>query len=181
MRVVERLQAARSSSMAAKTVLDSEQSVFVFADILGPQFARANLPIASKFFHSVYKTESNLNKQGKERWARLRPPGQNQDIKPVSRFANQGSYPSGHATFGWLVGIVLADMIPEKRDEIMSRARAFGFNRVIGGAHFPSDVEAGRILAVACAVEIRNNPAFLADFAEARLEVRQGLGLPLKP
>ena len=178
MLAVVRWQALRSATMAAQTVLDSEQSVFVFADVVGAQFTAANFPKARKFFNAVYRTESHLNKQGKERWARLRPPGQNPDIKPVSRFANQGSYPSGHATFGWLTGIVLADMIPEKRDEIMKRARAFGLNRIIGGAHFPSDVEAGRILAVACAVEMRDNPAFLADFAEVKREVRAGLGLP---
>ena len=181
MRVVERWQELRTAPMAAQTVIDSEQSVFVFSDVLGKHFSAANFPKARAFFHSVYKTESNLNKQGKDRWARLRPPGQNPAIKPVSRFSNQGSYPSGHATFSWLTGIVLADMIPEKRDEIMRRARAYGLNRIIGGAHFPSDVEAGRILAVACAVEMRNNPAFLADFAEVRREVRAGLGLPEIP
>ena len=178
MLAVVRWQDKRTAAMAAQTVIDSEQSVFVFADVVGEKFSAANFPTARKFFRAVYRTESHLNKQGKERWARLRPPGQNDQIKPVSRFANQGSYPSGHAAFGWLTGIVLADMIPEKRDEIMARARAFGLNRIIGGAHFPSDVEAGRILAVACAVEMRNNPAFLADFAEAKREVRAGLGLP---
>ena len=178
MLIVERWQEKRTSAMAAKTVLDSEQSVFVVSDIIGAQFAPANFPLAQTFFTAVYKSESHLNKQGKKRWARLRPPGQNADIKPVSRFANQGAYPSGHATFGWLTGIVLADMIPEKRDEIMMRARAYGLNRVIGGAHFPSDIEAGRILASICAVEMRNNPAFLADFAAAKREVRAGLGLP---
>ena len=178
MRSVERWQERRSASMAARTVVDSEQSVFILGDMLGSRFTANNFPKASAFFTAVYKTESHLNKQGKERWARLRPPGQNPEIKPVSRFANQGSYPSGHATFGWLTGIVLADMIPERRDEIMARAREFGLNRVIGGAHFPSDIEAGRILAVICAVEMGNNPAFLADFAEAKREVRAGLGLP---
>ena len=178
MRSVERWQERRSAAMAARTVVDSEQSVFVLGDVLGPRFTANNFPKARAFFAAVYKTESHLNKQGKERWARLRPPGQNPEIKPVSRFANQGSYPSGHATFGWLTGIVLADMIPERRDEIMARAREFGLNRVIGGAHFPSDIEAGRILAAICAVEMGNNPAFLADFAEAKREVRAGLGLP---
>ena len=110
MLAVVRWQERRTAAMAAQTVIDSEQSVFVFADVVGNKFNAANFPKARKFFNAVYRTESHLNKQGKERWARLRPPGQNDQIKPVSRFANQGSYPSGHAAFGWLTGIVQARM-----------------------------------------------------------------------
>jgi acid phosphatase (class A) len=179
MRTVERWQKLRSREMAVKSLADSEQSVFIFSDVLGEKFTEKNLPIAKKFFHSVYQTESNLNKQGKEKWERMRPPAKNPGLKPVGKFENYGSYPSGHAAFSWLTGIVLADMIPEKREAIMVRAREIGLNRIIGGVHYPSDVEMGRILAVACAVEMRSKPAFLADFDEARKEVRKVLGLPL--
>jgi acid phosphatase (class A) len=181
MRAVERWQELRTKAMEARSLADSEQSVFIFADVLGDRFVADNFPMIKTFFHSIYRTESNLNKQGKDRWARQRPPASNANLKPVGKFANEGAYPSGHAAFGWLAGIVLADMVPENRDLIMARAREMSFNRVVGGVHFPSDVEAGRILAVACAVEIRNNPAYLADFEEARLELRKGLGLSLRP
>jgi acid phosphatase (class A) len=180
MRIVERWQEVRTKAMADKSLADSEQSVFIFADVVSEKFTGKYFPIAKKFFNSVYKTESNLNKQGKEKWERMRPPAINPNLKAVGKFESMGSYPSGHAAFGWLTGIVLADMLPEMRDAIMMRAREISLNRVVGGVHYPSDIEAGRMLAVACAVEIRNNPAFLADFEEARMEVRKGLGLPLK-
>jgi len=174
---VERWQNIRDQKMADRSLSDSKQSIFIFSDVLGEGFRSEEFPITAKFFESVYKTESYLNKQGKERWARMRPPASNPGLKPVGKFGNEGSYPSGHAAFGWLAGIVLADMVPEKREQIMNRAREYGLNRVIGGVHFPSDIEAGRILAVACAVEMRHSLAFLADFAKARSEVRKGLGL----
>jgi len=104
---------------------------------------------------------------GKESWSEAR--GQVRKLGFLSQ----------RAAFAWLTGIVLADMLPEMRQAIMARAREIGLNRVIGGIHYPSDVKAGRLLTVACAVEIRDNPAFLADFEEARQEVRKGLGLPL--
>ena len=179
MKAVERWQELRSKEMADRSLADSQQTVFLFAEVVGEKFTEKNFPIAKKFFYSVYKTESNLNKQGKDRWERMRPPGKNSGLKPVGKFENLGSYPSGHAAFAWLTGIVLADMLPEMRQAIMTRAREIGLNRVIGGVHYPSDIEAGRLLAVACAVEIRDNRAFLADFEEARQEVRKGLGLPL--
>lgn len=181
MRIVEQWQALRTKAMEDKSLADSEQTVFLFADAVGARFTGDNFPIARKFFDSVYKTESNLNKQGKEKWHRLRPPAKNPKLKPVGKFENQGSYPSGHAAFGWFTGIVLADMLPEMRDAIMTRAREISMNRLVGGVHYPSDIEAGRLLGVACAVETRNNPAFLADFEEARLEVRKGLGLATTP
>ena len=54
-------------------------------------------------------------------------------------------YPSGHANAGYTIAIVLAQMVPEKRAEIFARAQAFALNRVIGGVHFRSDIEAGRL------------------------------------
>ena len=178
MRVVERWQQLRTQAMADKALADSTQEVFVFAEVVGPAFRAESFPVASRFFQSVYKTESDLNKQGKERWARTRPHGVNPNLKPVGKFGSEGSYPSGHATFGWLAGIVLSDMIPEKRSEIMMRAREYGLNRIIGGVHYPSDIEAGRILASIIALEMQRNEDYLRDFEEARNEVRKGLSLP---
>ncbi|PST18400.1 phosphatase PAP2 family protein [Mesorhizobium plurifarium] len=179
MDLVLRWQERRTPEMAEASLADSEQSVFRWADVLGPEWKEENFPIAKQFFHQVYKTESNLNKQGKEKWNRARPGALNDAVEAVSEFKNYGAYPSGHAAFSHFTAIVLAQMIPEKGEEIMQRGRDLGFSRVIGGVHFPSDVEAGRILGAICAVMVRDNPAFLADFAEARAEVRKGLRLPL--
>lgn len=177
MRAVERWQELRTPEMAQKALADSTQEIFVFADVLGANFKAGNFPLAARFFQSVYRTESDLNKQGKDKWARIRPFGVNERLKPVGKFASEGSYPSGHGTFGWLAGIVLADMIPEKRTEIMMRAREYGLLRVVGGVHYPSDIEAGRILASVVALEMTRNPEYQRDFDEAKNEVRKGLGL----
>lgn len=179
MALVMRWQDRRTPEMAQVALEDSEQSVFRWADVLGLEWKEENFPIAKQFFHQVYKTESYLNKQGKAKWNRARPGAVNEDIEAVSEFKNYGSYPSGHAAFSHFTAIVLSDMVPEKREEIMRRGWEKAFNRVIGGVHFPSDVEAGRMLGAICAVMVKDNPAFLADFEEAREEVRQGLGLPL--
>jgi len=88
------------------------------------------------------------------------------------------SYPSGHSTFGAMTAILLANMIPEKRSELFARGWQFGESRVVGGVHFPTDVEAGRIEATAMVALMMQSPEFRADLAAARAELRRTLGFP---
>ncbi len=87
------------------------------------------------------------------------------------------SYPSGHATWGTMTAILLAEMVPEKRAELYARGWEFGESRVIGGVHFPTDVEAGRIQATVLIGLMMLNAQFKADLREARNELREALGL----
>ena len=171
------LQEKRTKEQVAKSVADLEQSVFRFADVMGPEFTADKFPKAARVFEKVYKTESAFNKQGREKWHRDRPSVMDPRIKPVATFSNSGSYPSGHAAFAYLTAIVLADIAPEKRDAIFARAIEFGHNRVIGGASRVSDIEAGQQMAVMIAVLMYKNPIFREDLEEARTEVRAGLNL----
>lgn len=86
------------------------------------------------------------------------------------------SYPSGHAAFGALAAIVLARMVPEKRDAIFARGWDFGWSRVVAGIHAPSALESSRIIASLIARDLDKDPRFVADFAAAKAELRAGLG-----
>ena len=62
--------------------------------------------------------------------------------------ANTPSYPSGHATQGRLVALLLADEVPlEHRKNILDIGERIGHGRQIAGAHYPSDSEFGVRLA----------------------------------
>ena len=171
------LQEKRTKEQAARSVADLEQKVFRFADVMGPDFTADKLPKAAAVFEKVYRTESAFNKQGKEKWNRDRPQAADPRVQPVATFANSGSYPSGHAAFAYLTAIVLADIVPEKRAAIFVRAAEFGQNRVLGGVHYPSDIEAGQQMAIMVAVLMYKNPVFRKDLEEARAEVRAVLKL----
>jgi acid phosphatase (class A) len=93
---------------------------------------------------------------------------------PLSK---SGSYPSGHSTVGTLMGIELANMLPEKRAAIMARAWEFGHNRVVGGIHYASDIEMGRISGTVIAQTISTHPDFKDEFEAAKAELRAVLGL----
>jgi acid phosphatase (class A) len=76
------------------------------------------------------------------------------------------------------MGIILSNMVPERRREIMTRAWEYGWNRVVGGMHFRSDIEAGRLAGSAIATALMQRADFRAEFAAARAELRAHLGLP---
>ena len=61
--------------------------------------------------------------------------------------------------------------------ELFVRGWDYGQSRVIGGVHFPTDVESGRIEATAMVALMMQNADFKTDFAAARTELRKGLGL----
>jgi len=96
-------------------------------------------------------------------------------VEPTPAFSY--SYPSGHSTYGAMSAILLANMVPEKRREIFARGWDYGWSRVVGGVHFPTDVESGRIEATAMAALMMQNADFRADLAAARAELRRSLGL----
>jgi acid phosphatase (class A) len=87
------------------------------------------------------------------------------------------SYPSGHSTFGAMMAILLANMVPEKRSQLFARGWDYGQSRLIGGVHFPTDVESGRIEATAMVALMMQNADFRTDLAAAKAELRKGLGL----
>jgi acid phosphatase (class A) len=80
------------------------------------------------------------------------------------------SYPSGHSTYGWLTGLVMADVAPDHATAILARARSFGESRVVCGVHYESDVQAGRVAASGVFAALQLNNAFRSDVEAARAE-----------
>jgi len=80
-------------------------------------------------------------------------------------------YPSGHATWGWTVGLVLAKAQPDRAEALLARARAYGESRVVCGVHNASSVDAGRINATALVEALGASPDFQADLAAVGAEL----------
>jgi len=171
------IQVTRSAEMEAQAQADAVEDVWRFADVMGPAFKAEALPVFSAFFDRVVATEGAVVDPAKDSWKRPRPHQASPLVKPVVKISNSGAYPSGHATVGTLMGIVLSNMVPEKRTEIMDRAWAYGWNRVIGGIHYRSDIEAARIAGSVIAARIMEQPEFQTEFAAAKAELRKVLGL----
>ena len=80
-------------------------------------------------------------------------------------------YPSGHTTWGWAAGSILAELAPDRATALMSRARAYGESRVVCGVHNLSAIEAGRTFGAALVAAEHGVPAFRADLEAARAEI----------
>jgi acid phosphatase (class A) len=87
------------------------------------------------------------------------------------------SYPSGHATYGTVVGLVLVEILPEEKEEIFKRIQDYGYSRLVSGAHFRSDVYAGNVAGAAIAASLLNNEAFRNQLKEIKSELRKDAGL----
>lgn len=170
------IQVTRTPEMVARAQADAVEEVWRFADVLGPKFTADALPKTAALFDRLVATDNAVLNPAKLHFNRQRPYLVSELVRPVVKPTTSGSWPSSHASLGTLMGIVLADMLPEKRMAIMERARAYADNRLVAGAHFPSDVEMGRTAGTVIAAVALHQPAFAADYAAARIELRAALG-----
>ncbi|AZO53295.1 MULTISPECIES: phosphatase PAP2 family protein [unclassified Mesorhizobium] len=171
------MQVTRTPEMEARAIADAEENVWRFADVMGPNFNKDKLPKFSAFFDRVVETEGAVVDPAKDVWKRPRPHQLSDLVKPVVKLSSSGSWPSGHATVGTMMGIILSDMVPEKRAQIMARAAEFAHNRIVGGIHYPSDVEMGKISGSVIAAVLLNREDFKAEYEVARAELRSDLGM----
>ncbi len=92
-----------------------------------------------------------------------------------------GGFPSGHAAEGSRDAIAMAYVVPERFQELLSRALELGENRILAGMHSPLDVIGGRIQAQAVAtaslVTGLNSSARATAYAQARAALMAAAGV----
>ena len=84
---------------------------------------------------------------------------------------NSSDYPSGHTTWGWAMGLMLAELAPDATTGVLVRARAYGESRAVCGVHNVSAVEGGMATGTAVLAAQHGSAAFRADMDAARTEM----------
>jgi acid phosphatase (class A) len=152
---------------------DGDERPDLFNAALG--FDVTALPATNKMLTDIAKEESADSKAAKSYFHRDRPWIVDSSIKtcvPVKPGPAANSYPSGHTTLGFSMGIVLASLMPEKAQAILARASEFSEHRLVCGVHFRSDIVAGQEFGTVMALRLMQRPAFKAEMDAARAELR---------
>jgi acid phosphatase (class A) len=178
---VHRLEATRTKAQVARAKADDrDETMFAFRDVLGEKFVASALPLTAALSARVHANEGEVVNPAKQYFHRVRPFNVDSTLHPVCPTkpdVNDYGYPSGHSSSGWLEALVLIQIVPEKRNEILARAADYAHNRVVCGVHYPADTEAAREVAYAVLPLMMNNAEFQRDLAAAKAETRKLLGL----
>ncbi len=150
-------------------------TIFNFSEAIGDFFTPEKCPKTDEFFKNIKPEIKSVIDPTKHHWNRKRPYEVDSSLT-LGKPEASSSYPSGHSTVGTVQAFLLAELFPDKREEILKIGREIGWSRVVIGKHFPSDVQAGRVLGQAIAREFLASEAFQKDFAEIKAEVQTARG-----
>jgi autotransporter-associated beta strand protein len=86
--------------------------------------------------------------------------GQNLNSSPA--------FPSGHTTYGYTESLLLAMLVPQRFQQMITRGAEYGNDRIVVGAHYAMDVIAGRTLSYYDTAQmLANNPTYLTTVTYA--------------
>ena len=172
---LHRIEQTRTPEQVIKAKADDhEEDMFVFKTVFGPGFTAEALPMTAALGVHVQNEQSVVGNQLKHSYQRPRPYQSDTTLHPVCALKTEhDSYPSGHSLTGYLEAFTLANIVPERRNEILARADDYAHNRLVCGVHYPSDIEASRRVAYAVFGYMLATPRFQRDLAAAREEMRE--------
>jgi acid phosphatase (class A) len=166
-------EATPEQRAAAASDNDSENGT-IFAGVLGPAWDLKILPATAKVIDEVTGSEGPFSDIAKQEFKRDRPWVVDPSIQtcaPHKPSQDHASYPSGHSTVGFGMGVVLANLMPNHAQAILQRSQQFAENRIICGFHFRSDIVAGQQFGTIMAIRLMQNPQFQSDMKAARAEL----------
>jgi acid phosphatase (class A) len=155
------LQGARTPEMVANTWLLLERNLGTFSRALGVDVAKTTPQIHSAL-KSFLKPVDAVKDSLKDRYQRPRPFVSHTQIQPCLPLEQGYSFPSGHATWYRAASELLADLVPERRERLVTVGSHGGNSRVLCGVHYPRDVQVGQRLGVAAAAQVLASPQWKA-------------------
>jgi len=75
------------------------------------------------------------------------------------------AFPSGHTSYDYTGSLLLAIMVPEQYQSMLIRASEFAHNRLVLGAHYPTDLIGSRSLATYELAQYLSNPNYINNAA----------------
>ena len=176
----QRKDAQRAYEARRDAVWDYDSLFARFSDAFGLEISKSGTPEIHQLLVTSLTTTDQMRVAPKKRYMRVRPfvrfhehiltYGAEENEEGL---AKEGSYPSGHTARGWTAALLLAQINPDRSDEIFARGWAYGESRVIVGAHWQSDIDASRVAASIGFSRLQTSPAFRNQMAKAQAEFRK--------
>lgn len=146
-----------------------------FSEAFGSSISAKDSPELYKLLTNMIEDAGDLaTRAAKQKYMRIRPfafygvPTCN--TQEQDRLSKNGSYPSGHTSIGWASALVLAEVNPQRQNQILKRGFELGQSRVICGYHWQSDIDAGRVVGSAVVATLHTNEAFSLQLQKAKQE-----------
>lgn len=127
--------------------------------------ANANLGLAVDFIGNI---ADGSTEPAKRFYKYARPWRWSTDVKVVPALESaksgtpttDGGFPSGHTAEAWRNTLAMAYLVPQRYQELVTRAMEMGENRILAGMHSPLDVMGGRVHATAVVAYSLNSAAY---------------------
>jgi len=166
------------SAMAIRDAVYSLETILTeYEEAFGMKISKEATPEIYKVLLDGTETANNIGSYPKRYYMRRRPfmrfneptlyPQGDEELR------GNGSYPSGHTILGWSAALLMMEINPDRANEILARGYQYGESRVIVGAHWQSDVDAGRLAASVAYAKMHTSEAFLKQMAKARKEFQR--------
>jgi acid phosphatase (class A) len=172
---LHRIEASRTPDQLKKAEADStNETVTMFATVPGLALDLGKLPATAKLFEDIAHEESAATGPAKKFFHRARPYTVDSSLHSCAKDASKpayNSYPSGHATVAYAMGVVLASLIPAHEQDILARSADFAESRLVCGVHFRSDIVAGEAFGTVLGLELMESPAFKREYDAAAAEL----------
>jgi acid phosphatase (class A) len=177
---LEAIQASRTPDALARAQRDDvTENASIFRPAIGDGFDLANLPATARLMADVRNEEKDEATAAKNFFLRDRPWIVDSALQSCSKKdAPQSAYPSGHATMGYAMGVVLAFLIPGKAQAILARANEYSENRLVCGMHRRRDIVAGEALGTAVAIALLHHAEFKVEYDAAESELKAAKLVP---
>jgi acid phosphatase (class A) len=154
-----------------------------FITVLGPEFDLEKLPATKKLFDDVISEQSVAASMAKDYFRRKFPLTAANENETYAQWTCDEvarrptalplrSYPSGHATMGYTIGVVLSNLVPEKSQAILARSASYAYSREVCGDHYHSDAEAGHVLGTLLGFQLLRNETLKPEIEAARAELQ---------
>ncbi|WP_436874551.1 acid phosphatase [Kosakonia sacchari] len=192
LQTVEAINLDATKGLRRQALTDAEGISYLYfvADALGPKLGKAFLTAYDKGelgkAAALIKATEISTGAAKKHFDYKRPfliPGNTIHLVPddvvikdnKAYTADGGSFPSGHTNTGYTDSLLMAEMLPERFEALMTRGARYGYSRVVLGVHYPLDVMGSRMVAQRNVAHFLSDAAYRAMFNEARDQLRAAL------